>query len=93
MDRNIAVRLMDEMRKLDEIMNTITAISVSMPDEQARKVRRIIGTAVADAYIEILRPIVKIYPDLDPDRDDPSVSKPTIQSSKIHSGKPGGAHG
>jgi hypothetical protein len=68
MDRKIAESLMVEMRKLDEILNNITSISCGMPTEQAKPVRQVIGQAVASAYTEIIRPIVKIFPDLDPDR-------------------------
>ena len=68
MDRKIAESLMVEMRKLDEIMNKITAISLTMAVEDAKSVRRVIGAATASAYTEIIRPIVKTFPDLDPDK-------------------------
>lgn len=60
---------MVEMRKLDEIMSNITVISCSMPAEDAKSVRNVIGQAVASAYTDIIRPIVKTFPDLDPDRN------------------------
>ena len=69
MDRKVAEEVMKELRKLDEIANRITALSQSMPTDQARSARRVIADAVSSAFTEIIRPIVKTFPDLHPDKN------------------------
>lgn len=94
MDREAAERLMDEMRKLDEVANSITDISMTLPDEQARSLRRIIADTLFKAHCDIAGPIVRAYPDLDLDREPSPTSNDSSGSSDSTRARGfGGAHG
>ena len=94
MDRKSAERLMVEMRKLEEVFNSITDITLTMPDEQARPLRKVIGDTIFQAHWAVTGSIFEVYPDLDPERGSSSSSKASAGSRNgDRATTPGGAHG
>lgn len=70
MDRAVAERLMKALLALDAPLNEAARLTETIADEgEQRAVRRAIGTVVAGIYAELMRPIIRQYPDLDPEKD------------------------
>jgi hypothetical protein len=54
---------------LDGPLNKATELTEKITDSEERKaVRRVIGGITLTAYTELIRPIVRQYPDLDPEK-------------------------
>jgi hypothetical protein len=69
MDKSTARELMRLYLKAGEPLNEATEIIGKLPDaEEQKRLRRPIGKLMSNVYIELIRPIVREYPDLDPDR-------------------------
>lgn len=68
MDKKIARQLVDIVMSLGEPMNRATALSleISDPEEQVY-VRRVVGETTNRLYVDLMLPIIRQYPDLDPD--------------------------
>lgn len=61
---------MTELAKLGSALNRMTSLSDQIDDNDERlAVRRAIGETMGITYADIMRPIVRQFPDLDPDRD------------------------
>ena len=70
MDRAIAEQLMQFYLALDGPLNSATILSDKIENKEERSlVRRGVGGVTSKIYIELMRPIIRQYPDLDPDRD------------------------
>ena len=68
MDKSTANELTRLYLKAGEPLNEATEIIGKLSDaEEQRKLRRPIGELMSNLY-ELIRPIVREYPDLDPDR-------------------------
>jgi hypothetical protein len=76
MDRATAERLMSILLRLDGPLNEATELTdeIADPDERKAFLRQLadIGGSV---YMNLMRPIVRQYPDLDP------VERPTVSGS------------
>jgi len=63
------------MRKCSAILDeSIRRVMESCPEEEFKTYRRTIGAIMADVYLNVMQPIHKMYPDLEPaelKRDDP----------------------
>lgn len=71
MDRSLAKQLIDLALALDAPLNTATELTDQIPDTEERKaVRRAIAEITGTAYSELILPIVRQYPDLDPERSE-----------------------
>ena len=69
MDRKTAELLMKELLALSRPLNSATAIVDKIADEEERnKLRREIGEVMGSLYANLMLPIIRQYPDLDPDR-------------------------
>jgi hypothetical protein len=69
MTKDIAIKVMQELFKFSQPLNTLTDISEQLDsDDQSREMRRHLA-AITIQIDEIMRPIVRTYPDLDPGRD------------------------
>jgi hypothetical protein len=69
MDKSTARELIRLYLKAGEPLNEATEIIDKLPDaEEQKRLRRPIGELISNVYIELIRPIVREYPDLDPDR-------------------------
>ena len=94
MDRQTAERLMEEMRKLSDVFNNLTEITLTMSDDQARSMRRTVVDTIFKGYSEIIDPIVRAYPELDPDRGPTTASSSRTVSGEVrHTSRTGGHHG
>jgi len=71
MDRAIAEKLMAALMRFTEPFNDITELTGEITDERERKdFRRPLGEIGVRLYTAML-PIIRQYPDLDPDKDEP----------------------
>ena len=69
MDRETAESLMASLLKLSEPLNSAThAINRISDKEEQAKARRVIGEIMNKTYTELMMPIIRQYPDLDPDK-------------------------
>lgn len=70
MDRNIAEKLMVEIESLNQVTNRQAHLIELISDENERKIfRRAIVTVMIDAYDKLMRPVIRQFPELDPDRE------------------------
>jgi hypothetical protein len=70
MDRDLAQRIVSAVNDLSASFNALDALSIKITDAQeAREFRRALGEMMG-LTVAILRPTIKRFPDLDPDRDD-----------------------
>ena len=68
MDRAIAADLIRLYLAAGEPLNEATSLISQLPDrEEQMRLRRPLGELMAALYIDLIRPIVRDYPDLDPD--------------------------
>jgi hypothetical protein len=68
MDRNLAERMVKAIDDLNQTMNALDSLSAEIADEnESRKFRRTLGTIMAES-VGLLMPIIRQFPDLDPDR-------------------------
>jgi hypothetical protein len=69
MDRDLAERIVGAVNDLSLPFNALDALSSKIPDAQeAREFRRALGEMMGQT-VALLRPALRRYPDLDPDRD------------------------
>jgi hypothetical protein len=72
MNRALAEQLMNELLALGGPINRATELTAKIDDIDERKaVRRAIGEIAANVYSDLIRPIVRQHPDLDPDAKKP----------------------
>jgi hypothetical protein len=70
MDRSIAEQLMQCYLALDGPLNSATILSDSIENQEEKSlVRRGVASVTAKIFIDLMRPIIRQYPDLDPDKD------------------------
>ena len=69
MERAIAEQLIRTLAAINEQLNSATSLTaqIDSKDEQ-QSLRRAIGTVVQTIYLDLMRPVINQYPDLDPDR-------------------------
>ena len=69
---------------LGEALNDLAADIEKIKDlEEKKKYRRGVGELMGRSYTDIMRPIIKEYPDLDPDKDlDWSKEIPSKKSTR-----------
>jgi hypothetical protein len=69
-DRAYATAVMTACLFIGSHLDSLSAMSERVENEAERaKFRRAIGEIMGTLYVDIMRPVVKQYPDLDPDRD------------------------
>jgi hypothetical protein len=72
MERRVAELLMAQFLQLDGPLNSATQITDQIANDTERKqFRRGIGELMSRVYAELMLPIVREYPDLDPDKTQP----------------------
>ena len=70
MERKIAERLMNEMLALGRHLDQAGELTKQMVDAEERVAfRKGIGEVVGSVYTEVMIPLIRQYPDLDPDRE------------------------
>ena len=69
MDRNVAESLMSNLLALDEPLNSSATLVNQIPNkEEQKEFRRGIGEIVGRIYTDLMLPIIRQYPDLDPEK-------------------------
>jgi hypothetical protein len=70
MDRDTAKSLMKHCMEINAALNASTHSIEDLPDHEERaRLRKHLSKIGQLVFLELMRPIVKQYPDLDPDRD------------------------
>jgi len=68
MDRDTAEKLVAIYHRLDNCLNEATALIGTIPDaEEQRRFRRPVGEMMQSAWADLMLPIFREFPDLDPD--------------------------
>jgi len=69
MEKSSAARVIKALLRLDEQLNAVDAELRQLPDDAERKaLLRALGTIMLDLDAGLIRPLVRQYPDLDPDQ-------------------------
>ena len=67
MDRALAEKLVERLVQLDAPLNAAAQLIESIEDPNLqRQMKETIANVVLSVYTELIRPIVREYPDLDP---------------------------
>ena len=68
MDKEIAKNLMANLLALSEPMNSV-AETIELIDDEAQKLplKQAIYKIIGDVYVDLMRPIIREYPEYDPD--------------------------
>ena len=70
MKKNIAKLIMEILLSLDKPLNTVTELTDQIEDEKERKIlRKGIGEIGGIIYTDLMIPIIRQYPELDPERN------------------------
>ena len=70
MDKQLAEQLMKKLHSLSVPFNDAAELIEQIPDEDEKKrFRRGLGELMGRAYTDLMIPILRQYPDLDPDKD------------------------
>ena len=70
MEKEIAQKIMLSLEVLGEALNDLAADIEKIKDiEEKKKYRRGVGELMGRSYTDIMRRIIREYPDLDPDKD------------------------
>ena len=73
MKKEIAEQLMKDLLSLSEAMNNVVyQIDFIDEDNEKRVYLRAIGELMASSYTKLMLPLIKEYPDLDPDKNEPA---------------------
>ena len=73
MDRATAEKLMAIYGRLNGPLNEAAAVIGTIRDQDEQKrLRRPLGEVMQSVWLELMQPIVRQYPDLDPDKKNPS---------------------
>ena len=69
MEKTVAARLMKLFLELDEPLNKATEIIGELPDQEEQvTMRRGIAEVGSRVYADLMLPIIRRYPDLDPEK-------------------------
>jgi signal recognition particle GTPase len=76
-DRNVAELLMKRLVALDVDLNgAMEVIEQISDDEELKRFRREIADLVAAIYTNLMVPVLRQYPELDPDKDEEQSDNP-----------------
>jgi hypothetical protein len=68
-DRASAEKLMAIYERLNALLNDAAAVIETVPDhEEQMRLRRPVGEVMQSVWIDLMQPIVREYPHLDPDK-------------------------
>jgi len=70
MEKETAKKIMESLERLGDALNDLAADIENIKDiEEKKKYRRGVGELMGRSYTDIMSPIVREYPELDPDKD------------------------
>ena len=67
MERDVAVQLVNLGLEISDALARANALVPKLRAEEKDQIERAIGDMIHDVYIELMRPAIRQYPDLDPD--------------------------
>ena len=68
MQKEKAKALMDAIMSINDSLNDATHLTLDMTDQdEAKRVRSVLGEIGSRLYVDLMRPIIRAFPDLDPD--------------------------
>jgi hypothetical protein len=67
MERDVASQLIQLCLRMHDELGKADALAEQMDEVAKRSYRKAIGNLIQEIYIELMRPIIRQYPDLDPD--------------------------
>ena len=68
MDRDTAEKLVATYHRLNDCLNEASVLIGAIPDaEEQRRFRRALGEMMQSAWVDLMLPIFREFPDLDPD--------------------------
>ena len=83
MDRDIAKRVLDELCEIQAtIHRPIPQGLPEMNDDEATRLKRVMGFAIGTIYINLMMPTIERYPDLDPDRHNAAPATTAVPSDQ-----------
>lgn len=95
MDKNLAAQLIKKLHNLDGPLGEVLDLTEQLPDEEERRrFRGSVGDLIARVYTQLMVPVLRQYPDLDPDQDfvfdenDPLKWDPRIRSERGSESEP-----
>lgn len=69
MDRGAAERLMHAYMAINAALNDATPLTSQINDKgEQESVRSALGNLMQSVYLDLMRPLIKQHPDLDPDK-------------------------
>ena len=70
MEKETAKKIMVSLERFGEVLNGLAAEIEKIKDiEEKKKYRRGVGELMGRSYTDIMLPIIREYPELDPDKD------------------------
>lgn len=70
MDKQLAEQLMEKLHSLDGPINDACELVEQIADkDEMRRYRKGLGELMGHIYTDLMMPILRQYPDLDPDKD------------------------
>ncbi|MCB1832184.1 MAG: hypothetical protein KDH19_01870 [Geminicoccaceae bacterium] len=70
MKKETAIKIINLISKSDAIFNQMSEVSLEIEDEIERvSIREGVGKSVGFLYTDVIIPILREYPDLDPDKE------------------------
>ena len=70
MEKETAKKIMVSLERLGEALNDLATEIEKIKDiEEKKRYRRGVGELMGMSYTDIMRPIIREYPELDPDKD------------------------
>ncbi len=67
MERDVASQVIQLCLQMHDELGKADALAEQMNEAEKRPYRRAIGHLIQEIYIELMRPVIRQYPDLDPD--------------------------
>jgi hypothetical protein len=68
-ERAIAEQLMHQIMAMNEPLNAAALLTERITDKAEHdSLKRVIGSLMQAIYIDLMRPVIRQYPDLDPDK-------------------------
>ncbi|HZR03993.1 MAG TPA: hypothetical protein VFA81_12580 [Burkholderiales bacterium] len=69
MDRDAAERLMQAYMAINTALNEATPLTSYIIDKSEQEsIRSALGNLMQSVYLDLMRPLIKQHPDLDPDK-------------------------
>jgi hypothetical protein len=69
MDKILALKMMERIALIDNALNDVAShIELVSNEDEKMELRRSIANLMGLVYSDLMRPIIRLYPELDPDQ-------------------------